>query len=553
MSLPALRLKVGVYFFGYTGNSGGSSLHTDVMDWWVETKAKAEKDPRVSEIYYHIQSDTPITLCRNQCVLHARQQGAHVLIMIDSDQNPQLHKRESWYKPFWDVAFTEIYDHYGKGPLVMCAPYVGAPAAGENTFIFAWRNMGLRGDETIISLEQFTREHAAQMRGVHEVAAGPTGLIMFDMRMFDLLEPVHMPRGDVLDKFRAGEMSREDALAALNEGWFRYEWANNYAAEKASTEDVQCLRDMSMIGQLKLGYNPLRCTFDSWIGHWKPWCCGKPLAWDVDQISGTFQRAVMNHNKTNEGIVESANVVKSDYWDRYTKEHGVSEALPTEDKLLSDLTADEKAAVIKEYDHHTAPEHLGALANLICDEALKREYGFLHVLEIGSWKGDSAIAMAKSNPRVMVTCVDTWKGSASDKTGGLAQIHDVFSEFLNNVQNAGDDVAVRVKYHRMTSMEAAENVCKGLSFDVIFIDADHTYEATKEDIELWYPHVMPGGLLIGHDYGASIFPGVVKAVTEKFGLQVSDFNESPGYHSVYAFSMNNAGFWVVRKPKAVQS
>jgi predicted O-methyltransferase YrrM len=52
--------------------------------------------------------------------------------------------------------------------------------------------------------------------------------------------------------------------------------------------------------------------------------------------------------------------------------------------------------------------------------------------------------------------------------------------------------------------------------DFVFIDADHSYEGCKADIEAWFPKVKPGGLLSGHDYDNPDFPefGVKRAVDE---------------------------------------
>jgi len=36
--------------------------------------------------------------------------------------------------------------------------------------------------------------------------------------------------------------------------------------------------------------------------------------------------------------------------------------------------------------------------------------------------------------------------------------------------------------------------------DFVYIDADHTYEGCKEDLEIWYSRVKKGGVLAGHDY-----------------------------------------------------
>lgn len=76
-------------------------------------------------------------------------------------------------------------------------------------------------------------------------------------------------------------------------------------------------------------------------------------------------------------------------------------------------------------------------------------------------------------------------------------------------------------------------------FDFVYIDADHTYEMVKRDINLWYPLVKSGGIIGGHDYG---FPdevvrygGVQKAVDEIFGNNDTVLVNRP------------SGVWYVRK------
>ena len=54
-------------------------------------------------------------------------------------------------------------------------------------------------------------------------------------------------------------------------------------------------------------------------------------------------------------------------------------------------------------------------------------------------------------------------------------------------------------------------------FDLVFIDADHSYDAVKKDILTWLPHVKHRRFLAGHDYFHRE-PGVVKAVNEIFGI-----------------------------------
>lgn len=71
------------------------------------------------------------------------------------------------------------------------------------------------------------------------------------------------------------------------------------------------------------------------------------------------------------------------------------------------------------------------------------------------------------------------------------------------------------KFVRILSNEAIHLV-KNRSLDMVYIDANHSYETTKEDIEIWLPKIRVGGIICGHDYGSPDWPGVKKAVDEAF-------------------------------------
>ena len=55
--------------------------------------------------------------------------------------------------------------------------------------------------------------------------------------------------------------------------------------------------------------------------------------------------------------------------------------------------------------------------------------------------------------------------------------------------------------------------------DFVFIDASHTYEHVKADIEAWRSKIRRGGMLAGHDYGEPC--GVKQAVDELIGDNIS--------------------------------
>lgn len=141
------------------------------------------------------------------------------------------------------------------------------------------------------------------------------------------------------------------------------------------------------------------------------------------------------------------------------------------------------------------------------------------IVEVGVWKGRSTKVLA-DNTRGRVFAVDHWKGTPEDDDqhdrlyGEADDSGDrVFSEFCRNLGpyiEAGKVVPVR-----MPSVEAAEYLLReyGPVFGFVFIDADHSYEGCKADIEAYRRLVYPGGLLAGHDYH---WPGVYQAVNEAF-------------------------------------
>jgi predicted O-methyltransferase YrrM len=151
------------------------------------------------------------------------------------------------------------------------------------------------------------------------------------------------------------------------------------------------------------------------------------------------------------------------------------------------------------------------LKQLVFD--LVKERRHVNVLEIGSWAGGSAIAMAKTikeNGSGIVFCVDPWQrydlNRASNLTPLMISVYDemsnadgneVFRLFQHNVcaSNVSDlVVSIRAKSSQVLPL------LNDQSFDLIFIDGDHRYEAVKQDIEMCKRLVSTGGIICGDDH-----------------------------------------------------
>jgi predicted O-methyltransferase YrrM len=144
-----------------------------------------------------------------------------------------------------------------------------------------------------------------------------------------------------------------------------------------------------------------------------------------------------------------------------------------------------------------------------------------HIVEVGAWKGRSSAYLAveaiNSGKNIKVDIVDNWTGG-SDAAEAYAKDkdmirfnHNIFEFFKQNLSPVID----KITPIQMLSHEAA-NLYEDKSLDFVFIDANHTYDFVKRDINAWLPKMKPGSFFAGHDYNPTSWPGVIKAVHEFF-------------------------------------
>lgn len=121
------------------------------------------------------------------------------------------------------------------------------------------------------------------------------------------------------------------------------------------------------------------------------------------------------------------------------------------------------------------------------------------LVEVGSHMGESAAVFAASGRFTRITCVDPWVQYPAAEA--------VF-----------DQVAIAHPVIRKVKAESvpASTQFESGSLDMVYIDADHSLPAVREDILAWLPAVRDGGWLTGHDY-AWAWPGVLQAVYEIVG------------------------------------
>jgi len=82
----------------------------------------------------------------------------------------------------------------------------------------------------------------------------------------------------------------------------------------------------------------------------------------------------------------------------------------------------------------------------------------------------------------------------------------------------------RAEVIRKTSFDAAKGF-EDSTFDVVVIDADHTYLSVLIDIMTWLPKLKDGGIFVSHDYSSG-WRDVVRAIDDVFGGDFTRLNHS---------------------------
>lgn len=273
--MPTYNVAVGRFPYGGIECS-------ESVDWLIDTSAKLAADSRFNFCFLK-QNDTPITMTRNKMFADARRMGADYLLIIDSDMAPDIELgRDPEAKPFLESSLAFALAH--PGPCVIAAPYCGPPPH-ENIYVFQWTNKesGVPVEDAGLKLDQFSREHAALMRGITEVAALPTGLMLIDTRAFDIL-----PQPYTYYEYE-GDGAACAACGQKKAG---------PQAVKSSTEDVTFTRDLSMAGVR------VYCNWDAWAGHVKKKVVGKPRPFTVELVAEKMREAVVRGHREGESVRE---------------------------------------------------------------------------------------------------------------------------------------------------------------------------------------------------------------------------------------------------------
>jgi SAM-dependent methyltransferase len=168
------------------------------------------------------------------------------------------------------------------------------------------------------------------------------------------------------------------------------------------------------------------------------------------------------------------------------------------------------------------------------------------IVEVGTWKGQSAINMGKhileNNKDTKIICIDTWLGaiefwswaSTTPERNLLLKngYPQIYYQFLSNVVHNGlQDIITPFP-------NTSENGFRYLSYmklepELIYIDASHEEDDVYKDVKNYYSILKPGGVIFGDDYGNWV------GVRNALGRFKSEMNIN--------MDIIDGNFWVIKK------
>lgn len=180
------------------------------------------------------------------------------------------------------------------------------------------------------------------------------------------------------------------------------------------------------------------------------------------------------------------------------------------------------------------------------------------IIEVGSWKGRSAMHFAQATaglkepddvsgiaiPRTAdIYCVDTWLGGV-DHVLSSKPVDDLrrdplgsprlYHQFLRNFVDY-PAFAARIHPVQNTSINGARILAAvGVLAELIYIDGSHEYNDVYADLCAYDQLLAPGGVIFGDDFRS--FPGVFAAVM-RFAFETGRKIEEV-----------DRNFWILRQP-----
>ena len=129
--------------------------------------------------------------------------------------------------------------------------------------------------------------------------------------------------------------------------------------------------------------------------------------------------------------------------------------------------------------------------------------------------------------------IPQWEGCAGFEQGW----HNINLWKVKNLFEGKENVHILRGFSKDVCNEVPDN-----SLGLVYLDADHAYNSVLTDLTCWFPKLVKGGIMAGHDYRNPTY-GVMQAVQDftKDKYVVHQIDEDG--------NLDNMGFWFQKELK----
>mgnify|MGYP001585028591 CR=1 FL=1 len=164
------------------------------------------------------------------------------------------------------------------------------------------------------------------------------------------------------------------------------------------------------------------------------------------------------------------------------------------------------------------------------------------VAEIGVHHGDNAQTILDSASADTLILIDCWEQQSGPyaRDPSNTQLKGVYEQVVKRFA-ANSSVSVLKMYSSVAAMLFTNE-----AFDWVYIDADHTLQAVRADLAMWWPKVKVRGFLCGHDYIVDKYNKSYSYIQVK--QAVNEFCQERVLE-LYALTDEKYGSWAIRRDK----
>lgn len=176
-------------------------------------------------------------------------------------------------------------------------------------------------------------------------------------------------------------------------------------------------------------------------------------------------------------------------------------------------------------------KHIRSCQLVLNRRAMLQRIGYQQVVaELGVNKGSFSAEILRITRPAELHLVDAWDSTRYNDS----IFKEVSTRFAEQIASG------RMKIHRALSVAAAESFDDAF-FDFVYIDTDHSYTVTKQELQAYAPKIKPHGIIAGHDYSMGNWRkkyryGVIEAVHEfcvtcnwEFAFLTLDYAENQSF------------------------